>query len=237
MFLSAGQTSDYTGAAALVRSLPQAGVLLADRGYDANWFRNALTDMGIQPCIPSRKNRKVPIEHDADLYKKRHKIENTFARNQRLAQSRHPLRPMRRPLPLSLRPCRYRHVLAMSPDPRTGCNGQRPLVGRFQCLRPRRFGQAHSAEAEAEALFWVDAVAQDHLDQRRDIWPDLPGPSLQPLRGPIWMTTVTGLNPGSPGDCCPNRRGHGGRRAPGCRLCRTWRERTHRSARAKLEFG
>ena len=80
MFLSAGQTSDHTGAAALVRSLPKAGVLLADRGYDANRFRNALTDMGIQPCIPSRRNRKVPIEHDADLYKKRHKIENSFAR-------------------------------------------------------------------------------------------------------------------------------------------------------------
>ena len=80
MFLSAGQTSDYIGAAALVRSLPKAGALLADRGYDANWFRNALTDMGIQPCIPSRKNRKVAIEHDADLYKKRHRIENTFAR-------------------------------------------------------------------------------------------------------------------------------------------------------------
>ena len=80
MFLSAGQTSDYTGAAARVRSLPKAGVLLADRGYDANWFRNALMDMGIQPCIPSRKNRKIPIAHDADLYKKRHRIENTFAR-------------------------------------------------------------------------------------------------------------------------------------------------------------
>jgi transposase len=78
MFLSAGQTSDYTGAAALVRSLPPAGVLLADRGYDANWFRNALTDMGILPCIPSRKNRKVEIEHDALLYRKRHKIENMF---------------------------------------------------------------------------------------------------------------------------------------------------------------
>lgn len=80
MFLSTGHSSDYIGAAALVRSLPKAKVLLADRGYDANWFRNALTDMGIQPCIPSRQNRKLPIEHDADLYKKRHKIENTFAR-------------------------------------------------------------------------------------------------------------------------------------------------------------
>ena len=80
MFLSAGQTSDYTGAAALVHSLPKAGALLADRGYDANCFRNALTDTGIQPYIPSRKNRKNPIEHDADLYKKRHKIENMFGR-------------------------------------------------------------------------------------------------------------------------------------------------------------
>jgi len=67
MFLSAGQTSDYTGAAAFVGSLLKAGVLLADRGYDADWFRNALTDMGIQPCIPSRKNRKTPNEHDAGL--------------------------------------------------------------------------------------------------------------------------------------------------------------------------
>jgi transposase len=36
MFLSAGHSSDYIGAAALVRSLPKAKVLLADRGYDAN---------------------------------------------------------------------------------------------------------------------------------------------------------------------------------------------------------
>ena len=41
MFLSAGQTSDYIGARALLSSIPQAGALLADRGYDADWFRNA----------------------------------------------------------------------------------------------------------------------------------------------------------------------------------------------------
>lgn len=57
-----------------------AGVPLADCGHDADGFRNALTDIGIQPCIPSRENRKVPIGHDAELYKKRHKIEHTFAR-------------------------------------------------------------------------------------------------------------------------------------------------------------
>ncbi|WP_330447584.1 transposase (plasmid) [Paracoccus marcusii] len=45
-FMSAGQVSDYTGAAALLGSLPKAGWLLADRGYDADWFREALKDKG-----------------------------------------------------------------------------------------------------------------------------------------------------------------------------------------------
>jgi transposase len=54
--------------------------LLADRGYDADWFRKALIEMGITPCIPSRIGRKVPIPHDAELYPLRHRIENMFAR-------------------------------------------------------------------------------------------------------------------------------------------------------------
>lgn len=40
-FMSVGQVSDYSGAAALLSSLPKAGWLLADRGYDADWFREA----------------------------------------------------------------------------------------------------------------------------------------------------------------------------------------------------
>ena len=80
MYLSAGQTSDYIGAATLLSTLPLAGVLLADRGYDADWFRNALIARNNQPCIPSRKNRKMAIPHNATLYTTRHKIENMFAR-------------------------------------------------------------------------------------------------------------------------------------------------------------
>ena len=80
MYLSAGQTSDFIGAAGLLSSMPAAKVMLADRGHDPDWFRNALIDKGITPCIPSRKNRKVQIEHDAILYKKRHKVENMFGR-------------------------------------------------------------------------------------------------------------------------------------------------------------
>jgi len=78
--LCAGQTSDYIGARALLNQMPKVKHLLADRGYDADWYREGLERQGITPCIPSRRGRKVPISHDAARYRHRHKIENTFAR-------------------------------------------------------------------------------------------------------------------------------------------------------------
>ncbi len=61
-------------------SLQQADWMLADRGYDADWLRNGLKDMKIEPCIPPRKSRNVAIQHDKSRYKLRHKIENMFGR-------------------------------------------------------------------------------------------------------------------------------------------------------------
>ena len=58
--------SDYKGASVLLDSLPQARELLADRGYDAEWFRNALSSKGITPCIPGRRSRKVPVAYDKE---------------------------------------------------------------------------------------------------------------------------------------------------------------------------
>jgi transposase len=80
MLLSEGQMSDYKGAAIILEALPPAKAMLADRGYDADWFRDALTARGIIPCIPSKANRKIPIPHDQTLYRQRHKIENMFGR-------------------------------------------------------------------------------------------------------------------------------------------------------------
>jgi transposase len=54
--------------------------MIADRGYDSTWFGEELAARGIQPCIPSSRNRKRPYPYDKALYRQRHKIENLFAK-------------------------------------------------------------------------------------------------------------------------------------------------------------
>jgi transposase len=51
-----------------------------DRGYDAIWFRAARAERGTAACIPSKINRKLPLDHDRLLYRQRHRIENMFGK-------------------------------------------------------------------------------------------------------------------------------------------------------------
>lgn len=68
-FITAGQVRDYTGARALVKSLPKA-----------DWFRETLVDKGITPRIPGRKSRDKPIKYDKRRNKGRNRIEILFGR-------------------------------------------------------------------------------------------------------------------------------------------------------------
>jgi transposase len=43
-FMTAGQISDYTGAADLLDNLPAAELIIADRGHDADWFVCGVSD-------------------------------------------------------------------------------------------------------------------------------------------------------------------------------------------------
>lgn len=52
--------------------------LLADRGYDADFIVTQAVSQGMEPVIPSRKNRVNPREYDKYLYKIRHLVENAF---------------------------------------------------------------------------------------------------------------------------------------------------------------
>lgn len=78
--MTAGQVSDYTGAAALLDGFPKAQWLLGDRGYNADWFRDALQETGITPCIPGRKSRTKPVKYDKRRYRNRNRIEIIFGR-------------------------------------------------------------------------------------------------------------------------------------------------------------
>ena len=66
LFMTAGQVSDYIGAAALLDSLPRAQWLLGDRGYDADWFRDALQAKGITPASQAAKPAPNPSATTSD---------------------------------------------------------------------------------------------------------------------------------------------------------------------------
>jgi transposase len=69
LFITAGQVSDYTGAAALMNNLPEA-----------DWFRKTHVDKGTTPYIPGRKSRKKTVKYDKRRYKRRNRIERMFGR-------------------------------------------------------------------------------------------------------------------------------------------------------------
>lgn len=85
--LTGGQRNDITQAEPLLSAVALTAedtaaiqAVLADKGYDAGHFVDEIEALDAEAVIPSRKNRKVPREHDAELYKDRYKIECFFGR-------------------------------------------------------------------------------------------------------------------------------------------------------------
>ena len=58
-----------------INAVPPSQYLVADKGYDSNALRFWLAERGTTPVIPSKSNRKVPIEHDRTIYRQRNVIE------------------------------------------------------------------------------------------------------------------------------------------------------------------
>ncbi len=80
VFMTAGPISDDTGPLPSWNSLAAAQWMLGDRGYDADWFRDALEGKGIRPCIPGRKSRAEPVSYGRRKYKRCNRIETMFGR-------------------------------------------------------------------------------------------------------------------------------------------------------------
>lgn len=72
-----GQAHDLRGVPDLLDGL-DANHILADRAFDADWLRDALSQREIAPVIPPRKNRKQPAAYDEEMYKWQHLVENFF---------------------------------------------------------------------------------------------------------------------------------------------------------------
>jgi len=51
-----------------------------DKAYDADWIREMIWEQGAIDVIPSKSNRKLPKDFDAELYKERNKNERFFGR-------------------------------------------------------------------------------------------------------------------------------------------------------------
>jgi transposase len=76
--LTAGEAHDNRLCSVLLSGLQPRTMLLADRGYDADWIRAFVSQQGAWANIPPRRNRKDPICFSPYLYRARNLIERFF---------------------------------------------------------------------------------------------------------------------------------------------------------------
>lgn len=85
--LTGGNVADITVANDLTADIVGCYVI-EDMGYDSDQHRNWLRSGNNIPVIPGRKNRKIKIDYDKELYKLRKNIEIFFGKlkeNRRLS--------------------------------------------------------------------------------------------------------------------------------------------------------
>ena len=74
-----GQRSEIVGVPDLIEGL-SFDALLGDKAFDADHLRQTLKDRGAKAIIPAKRNRKIDIPHDEEVYKWRHLVENYFCK-------------------------------------------------------------------------------------------------------------------------------------------------------------
>ncbi|MET3973263.1 transposase [Bradyrhizobium sp. S3.9.1] len=78
--LSPGEAHDVRLAGKLLSRLKSGSMLLADRGYDADWIRELAMKKGAWANIPPKTNRSDPICFSPYLYPARNQVERFFKR-------------------------------------------------------------------------------------------------------------------------------------------------------------
>lgn len=75
--LTGGQVPDIFQAEDLISDISFEH-LLADRGYDANRFRERIAEAGAEAVIPSTRSRSQAIPYDKHIYGERNLVERFF---------------------------------------------------------------------------------------------------------------------------------------------------------------
>ena len=75
--MTAGTAADCSQALPLIEGIA-AECLLADKAYDTNEIIAAASELGMNPVIPPKSNRREKWEYDRALYKLRRLVENGF---------------------------------------------------------------------------------------------------------------------------------------------------------------
>ena len=94
--ITSGEVHDVKVALELLGKHPIKG-LIADKAYGSKEVRAELERRNIEICIPPKSNSKAPWPYDKKLYRKRHKVENIFAK-------------LKDPKGIALRMCRCAHT-------------------------------------------------------------------------------------------------------------------------------
>ncbi len=74
IIITEGTTADCTKVEALIDGF-SARYLLADRGYDSDSIISLITQSGMIPIIPPKRDRTIQRDYDKDLYKPRHLVD------------------------------------------------------------------------------------------------------------------------------------------------------------------
>ena len=76
--LTTGEAHDNRLCSILLSGLSPRTMLLADRGYNADWIRVLASEKGAWANIPPKRNRKEPICFSPYLYRARNLVERFF---------------------------------------------------------------------------------------------------------------------------------------------------------------
>jgi transposase len=76
--LTPGEAHDNRLCSVLLSALLPKTMLLADRGYDADWIRELVHQQGAGATVPPKRNRKDPICFSRYLYRARNLVERFF---------------------------------------------------------------------------------------------------------------------------------------------------------------